>query len=337
MIVSPYISDVFKFLHTLSFRKIANVLLVILSYGCSIILRKPIVWGKPYSISIEPVDFCNLACPECPAGTRQLTRPAQSIDTCLFEKALNEIAPDLTYLMLYFQGEPYLHHNIFSLIRISVQQKIYTAISTNAQLISDSYAEQTVRSGLHRIIISMDGITQEVYESYRRRGKLDKVLEGIKNLRKWREGLNSSIPYIIVQFIVFRSNQHQLSELRAFAKKAGADKVEIKTAQLYDFENGHPLMTDIDRYSRYRKNTSGRYEIKGRLPNHCFRLWNGAVVAASGDVVPCCFDKNSKITMGNVVNQALYDIWKNDRYTQFRQSIFHNRKQYEMCRNCTEK
>jgi radical SAM protein with 4Fe4S-binding SPASM domain len=334
---SPYLSDVWQFLRTLSAGKIMNILRIQLSYGISLLRKKPVVWGNPYSISVEPVDFCNLSCPECPAGTGLLTRPKRSLDAGLFDKILNETAPTLAYLMLYFQGEPYLHRKIFTLIQMSVQRGVYTAISTNAQLINDSYAEQTVRSGLHRIIISMDGITQETYEAYRRKGQLEKVLEGIANLRRWRKRLKSATPFIIVQFIVFRSNQHQLNDVQVFAMTAGADKVEIKTAQLYDFENGNPLMTEIDRYSRYRKTGDGRYEIKSKLPNRCFRLWNGTVITAAGNVVPCCFDKDAAATMGNVDSQPLPYIWKNKRYMQFRQNILHNRKNYNMCRNCTEK
>ena len=331
------IRDIFQFLHTLSVVKIVNAAQIWLSYALSLMMRKPKVWGMPYGVSVEPVDFCNLACPECPAGLRLLTRPKQRMDVGLFNKILDEAGSRMIYLMLYFQGEPYLHRNIFELMRSACQRNIYTAISTNAQLIDDRYAEQTVRSGLHRIIISMDGATQEVYETYRKHGKLDKVLEGIANLRRWREKLKSKTPYIIVQFIVFRTNQHQLNEIEAFAMNAGADKVEIKTAQLYDFENGNPLMTDIDRYSRYRKTEGGRYVIKNRLPNRCLRLWNGTVVTASGNVAPCCFDKDAGIITGNAAEQTLPAIWKNDAYMQFRKSILVNRKQYEMCRNCTER
>ncbi len=334
MNILPHISDVRQFLRALSARKIINASQIHLSYYYSLVTRKATVWGKPYSMSIEPVNFCNLACPECPAGIGQLSRPRQSIDPLLFTKIIGEISSKLMYLMLYFQGEPYLHRNIFELISIAVQRKIYTAISTNAQLISDQYAEQTVRSGLQRIIISMDGITQKAYESYRRKGRLDKVIEGISNLRKWRDQLKSNTPYIIVQFIVFKTNQDQLDKIRSFAMDAGADKVEIKTAQLYNFESGNPLMTDLTDYSRYEKTESGHYVVKSKFPNRCSRIWNGTVVTVSGDVTPCCFDKDAGIVMGNLTNDRLHDIWQNNQYMRFRQNILNNRKMYKICRNC---
>jgi radical SAM protein with 4Fe4S-binding SPASM domain len=330
------ISDIIHFLHTLSVRKTVNALKIYWSYTWSAATRKAVLLGKPYSMSVEPVNFCNLACPECPAGAGQLTRRKQSMDLRLFARILEETAPDLMYLMLYFQGEPYLHRRIFELIHSAVRYRVYTAISTNAQMISDDFAERTVRSGLHRIIISMDGTTQDVYEAYRRKGSLDRVLEGIAGLRKWRKQLKSNTPYIIVQFIVFRTNQHQLAEIHEFAKKAGADKVVIKTAQLYNFENGNPLMTDIGRYSRYGKMPGGHYAVKNKQHNRCFRLWSGTVITASGDVVPCCFDKDADMVMGNLATQPLHRIWNNICYMQFRQNILNNRKGCKICRNCTE-
>ncbi|MDR2036416.1 MAG: SPASM domain-containing protein [Bacteroidales bacterium] len=330
-----FFTDAFCFLRTLTLAKIGNILKINLSYWVSILFRQVILWGKPYSISIEPVNFCNLACPECPAGNVKLTRTLQSIDNATYEKILKE-ASYLTYLMLYFQGEPYLHRNLFGLIRMAFQRGIYTAISTNAQLLNDDYAEKTVRSGLQRIIISMDGITQEAYEKYRHKGDLDKVLEGIQRIREWRKELKSKTPYIVVQFIVFKTNQHQLNKVRSFALAAGADKVEIKTAQLYDFEFGHPLMTDIKAYSRYKKGDDNRYVIKSRLSNRCFRLWNGCVITVSGDVVPCCFDKDADHVMGNVNEQSFHNIWKGRKYFEFRKMILANRKKCNICNNCTE-
>ena len=330
----PAIYDTYQFFRTLTLSKTVNIIKIRISYIWSIIRRKAVTWGRPYSLSIEPVNFCNLACPECIVGANRLTRFRKSLDTQLYNRIIEENCGHMTYLMLYFQGEPFLHARIFDLIRVAVQKRIYTAISTNAQLINDRYAGEIVRSGLQRIIISMDGITQETYEQYRRNGKLTKVLDAVSHIRKWRKQLNRSTPYIVVQFIVFRTNQHELPDVRSFALKAGADKVEIKTAQLYGFENGNPLLTDIDKYARYKKQND-HYVIKSRLPNHCFRLWSGAVITVSGEVIPCCFDKDADYIAGNLCEDSLENIWNGKAAGSFRNRILSDRKQFDMCRNCT--
>ena len=89
------------------------------------------------------------------------------------------------------------------MIRYASQKNIYTATSTNAHFLDDETARKTVESGLDRLIISIDGATQEVYELYRKGGKLEKVLEGTRNVVRWKKQLHSSTPHLIFQFLAF--------------------------------------------------------------------------------------------------------------------------------------
>jgi pyruvate-formate lyase-activating enzyme len=88
---------------------------------------------------------------------------------------------------------------------------IYTATSTNAHYLNDQNARRTVESGLDRLIISLDGTTQDVYQQYRVGGKLEKVLEGTRNVVRWRRELKSSTPRIIFQFLVVRPMSTRLT------------------------------------------------------------------------------------------------------------------------------
>ncbi|MEI2707516.1 MAG: hypothetical protein V9E96_00685 [Chitinophagaceae bacterium] len=90
---------------------------------------------------------------------------------------------------------------------------------------------------LDRLIISIDGTTQDVYSSYRVGGKLDKVLEGAKNIVKWKKELKSKTPFIFFQFLVVKPNEHQIEEVKKLGKEIGVDQVRFKTAQVYDYEN----------------------------------------------------------------------------------------------------
>lgn len=66
-----------------------------------------------------------------------------------------------------------------------------------------------------------------------------------------------------------KPNEHQIEDVKKLAKEIGVDDVRFKTAQIYDYENGNFLMPTIDKYSRYKKNAQGKYEIKNSLDNHC--------------------------------------------------------------------
>ena len=115
-----------------------------------------------------------------------------------FQKVIDEIHEDLAYLILYFQGEPYLNPIFLDAVRYASNENIYAATSTNAHYLTAENASETVKSGLNRIIVSMDGIDQQSYEKYRLGGKLDKVINGIENLVKARKASKSHTPYIIL-------------------------------------------------------------------------------------------------------------------------------------------
>ncbi|MEO7210912.1 MAG: radical SAM protein, partial [Chitinophagaceae bacterium] len=67
-----------------------------------------------------------------------------------------------------------------------------------------------MESGLDRLIISIDGTTQDVYQQYRRGGKLDKVIAGARNIVKWKKELKSKTPFVFFQFLVVKPNEHQV-------------------------------------------------------------------------------------------------------------------------------
>lgn len=182
----------------------------------------------------------------------------------------------------------------------------------------------------------MDGTDQQSYERYRIGGKLENVISGIENLVEARKGLGRKTPFIILQFILFQHNIHQIAEVKSLAKKLGVDKLELKTAQIYDFEKGSGLIPNQQKYSRYRQNDQNGYSIKSDLMNRCWKMWHSCVMTWDGDIVPCCFDKDAKYTMGNIHNQSFTDIWNGPKYQDFRSRLFENRKGIDICENCTE-
>jgi radical SAM protein with 4Fe4S-binding SPASM domain len=254
----------------------------------------------------------------------------------LFKKVIDELHPTLSYLIFYFQGEPYLHPQFLDLVRYSVERKIYTATSTNAHYLTDKNAEATVRSGLDRLIISIDGTSQETYQSYRVGGSLDKVVEGARNVITWKKRLNSTTPHIIFQFLVVKPNEHEIPEVYRLAHELGVDQVKLKTAQIYDYQNGSPLIPKDEKYSRYRQLSNGTYAIKNSFHNHCWKMWHSCVVTWDGKVVPCCFDKDAHHVMGDLTQLSFREVWLSNRYQDFRLSLLRSRSEIEMCKNCTE-
>ncbi len=318
-----------------TYKRVINAGKVICSYYVSKIIKRPVQWGQPISFSVEPTTSCNLRCPQCPSGLRSFSRPTGMLLQPVFERIIKELHATTGYVTFYFQGEPYLNTKFLDMVAFAHQYKLYTATSTNAHYLNEENSRKTISSGLDRLIISIDGTSQETYGKYRLGGQLEKVLEGTKNLVRVKKEMKSSTPHIIWQFIVFKHNEHELGEIKQLAKEYGVDELAIKSAQIYDYENGSNLIPENEAYSRYKREADN-YKFKNKLLNHCWRLWHSCVITWDGKVVPCCFDKDGTYQLGNLGEKSFREIWQSKHYNSFRHQILKGREYIDICKNCSE-
>ncbi len=330
------LSDSYNIIKHVSIGRVVNLIALKSSYILSRIFKKPILWGKPFSLSIEPTTACNLSCPECPSGLKKFTRETGKLDLEFHAKILKSVGSKVFYINYYFQGEPFLHPHFLKLIEQAKLRRIYTSTSTNAHFIDEVKANEIVKSGLDRLIISIDGLTQETYENYRINGKLVKVIEGTKFLIQAKKDLNSQTPHLIFQFLAVKQNEHEIPAIFKLGNEMKIDEVRIKSAQLYDYKNGNVLMPDNEKYSRYKRKQDGTYSLKYKTGNHCWRMWSSSVLTWDGKVVPCCFDKDAQHVLGSVETTDFGLIWESEKYQNFRKMILKNRNEIDICQNCSE-
>lgn len=330
-------NDTLNFLSKLSYKRVVNMLKVWSSYRWSRLTGKPVQWGYPVSISFEPTTSCNLRCPECPSGLRSFTRPTGMLNKNFFKDTIDSIHKEMLYLVFYFQGEPYLNPNFLEMVQYAAGKKIYTATSTNAHYLTKENAAKTVASGLDRLIISIDGTTNDVYRQYRVGGNIEKVLEGARNIVAAKKEAGSKKPFVIFQFLVVKHNEHQMEDVKKLAREIGVDTVWFKTAQVYDYQNDpNNLIPENKKFSRYRQLANGTMVPKNKLDNHCWKLWHANVITWDGMVVPCCFDKDASHQLGDLRQENFKEIWNNKNYRRFRSSLSTGRKNIDICANCSE-
>ncbi len=319
----------------LSFKKVWNACVVLISFYTS---RR---WGhthpgKPIGVSIEPTTACNLGCTECPSGLKMFSRKTGQLRVNDFERWIDSMSSHLIHVNLYFQGEPFIHPDFLRFVEYAHQKRIFTSTSTNGHFITAKLAQEIVSSGLDQLIISIDGVTQEVYEHYRVHGKLDKVIDGARKLVERKRQTRSQTPHLVFQFLVVAPNEHQIPDVLRLADEIGVDEVRLKTAQLYDYLNGNPLLPKNERYSRYVRLEDGTYRVKNALDNQCWRMWSGCVITWDGRVVPCCFDKDATHALGTLNEQSFEEIWNGTSYREFRRNLLESRAGIDICSNCSE-
>ena len=296
----------------------------------------------PSFVSIEPSNRCQLRCPECPVGMRNkiaVGPSARMLSEEELQVILRQTEGCVDTIQFFFQGEPLLNTHLPELITCAHRARVYTIVSTNALAVTPLLARRLMSSGLDRIIVSIDGMSEQSYRQYRVGGSLHKALDGLTMLRQAKDELRSNT-HIELQCLRLKSNEHEWAMMRRAYRKMGADSLTLKTAQFYDYEHGHPLMPTNPRYSRYVLGSDGLYHPKNRLhPTHrsvCHRLWTGCVIDVEGNVRPCCFDKNGRHILGNIHQQSLREIWNSEGAKQFRHEVMYHRSGIAMCSNCTE-
>ena len=187
-----------------SFIKPVNLLVSGYSYLKGSVTGKAQIKGMPVSISTELTNNCNLNCPHCSSGSGLMLRKRGFMDIDLFKKVMKELNPYLYNVSLYFQGEPMLHPLFFSFVANCL--KTNAVVSTNGHYLSEENSEKIVRSGLNKLIISLDGIDQETYSAYRVNGSVKCVIDGLKNVTHAKQRYNSSLK-IEIQFLVNSFNE----------------------------------------------------------------------------------------------------------------------------------
>ena len=327
----------YRFCKTFTFKKACNALLLSLQYYISILLKKPKLSARPISLSIEPANICNLYCPECLTGSGKLLRKKGKILPDDFKRIIDQAYRDLCYLLLYFQGEPFLHPQLVDFICHAKSKGIFVASSTNGHFLSEANAIDIVRSGLDYLIISLDGVTQESYRKYRKGGDFNQVISGIKALVKAKKELKINYPLIELQFIAFQHNEQEIEQFRELGKKLDVDRTVIKSAQIYGLEQSSEILPPENSiHSRYKKNELGKFSPVKKKRKYCWRQWSGAVITWEGDMAPCCFDKEAKYSYGNLKEYCLHELWRSRQAEQFRKTFFQRQNLSEICKDCPE-
>jgi radical SAM protein with 4Fe4S-binding SPASM domain len=325
-----------QLLKSLTLRRVWNAAKILASFLLSAIAKKNIVWGVPPILTIEPTNLCNLRCPLCVTGNGSMTRENGRMDFPAYKRLIDELAGRAIYVVLFHQGEPYINRQFNEFVAYAKQRGLYVTTSSNAHYFDPPTAEATVASGLDTIIISVDGATQESYSHYRVGGSLQKVVDGTHNLVAAKKRLRRKTPYIYLQFIVMKHNEHELAAMEKLAAELGVDRLLKKTVQVETFVEAQEWLPAAERFRRYNL-TEENFAVKNGGKGACPRPWLTTLVNWDGTVVPCCFDKNGEHITGDMQTTPSFGaIWQSEKYRSFRHKLLRDRESIEMCRNCNQ-
>jgi MoaA/NifB/PqqE/SkfB family radical SAM enzyme len=261
-----------------------------------------------------------------------------------FKRIIDEIREYATYLIVGGYGEPFLNRDLIGMLRYAVEAGLYVHLHSNTTLINTpEKVRGLVESGLHFLTTSIDGASQDVYETYRVKGKLNEALEALRNIVAEKRRLKSSRPEIRWQVVVTKQNERQLEEIRRLATEIGVDHFLAKTANLSLLRPQGTADIANELLHRFFPETKAfrRYAVEGRndYRNACASLYKTAVIFWNGDVTACCFDHSGLNAMGNIFESgSLMAVWNGPAYRALRQKVNTDIRQAKpLCYICPER
>lgn len=324
----------YQLIKTFTPKRLWNAAKILSSFTLAAILKRNFVWGVPPVLTIEPTNICNLHCPLCVTGNGTMERANGRMSFDAFTRLIDELGDRVMYVVFFNQGEPFIHRSFTDFIAYAHRRGIYTTTSTNAHYFDAATAEATVRSGLDTMVISVDGATQETYSRYRVGGSLEKVLQGIRNLVTAKRRLRRKTPYLFMQFLLMKHNEHELPAMERLAKELGVDRLLKKNIQVETLAEAREWLPNEERHRRYHLTENDFTAKNGK--GVCIRPWVTTMVNWDGTVVPCCFDKNGHHTTGDLRTASFAQVWESGAYQQFRQSMLTQRDSIDICKNCNQ-
>ncbi len=299
------------------------------------------IWGNPAFITIEPTNACDLECPVCETGAKILGRPKGRMSLPHYQHLVDQITHHTNAIQLYFMGEPFLHHDIYAMIRYAKQQGIFVNIYSNGSVLDP---EQTVASGLDEVNFNISGLTQETHQAYRINSNLERVISNIKALVAARERASVGqpadgkrrTPKINVGLIVMRQNEHEVDEFLRIVPTWGVDRAHVVDPCVRNMTQALTMLPENKKYWFYDEEAFKRGVLKPKYvpDNRCNWIYYSTIITWNGDVVPCCRDATGKHVMGNVFQEEFNTIWNGPKYREFRRKISTQQGSVDICRLC---
>lgn len=275
-----------------------------------------------FAVSIEPTNACNLRCQICYSQNPETFKARNKgyMDWETYKNCIDELS-SLDYpvsLGLNFGGESLLHPKFCDMVSYAKSKGIsQISFNTNGMLLSENIINNLVENKVSKITISLDG-TKEKHESSRIGSDYDTVEKNILNLKRLRG--NSLSPKIFVNLIEYDQSIEEINEFINYWINI-VDSVAISSCIS---ENLQIMNTE--------KFFQGNKIIKKHYCHWPFYylsiLWNG-------DVTSCCHEIGGRIFLGNVVKSKIMDIWKSNKYKEFRrEAITNNFSVSSPCHKC---
>jgi sulfatase maturation enzyme AslB (radical SAM superfamily) len=279
----------------------------------------------PRNVFIEASSKCQLRCPLCDTPARKERPGVIGWGTLTFRdfRRFLDRHPQVKSIGLSTHGELFLNQELPGIMRYASDKGVELSGISNLNTLKPATAECMVRSGFARLMVSIDGTDQRVYEMYRRGGKLLRVLTNIRLINRLKDKYKSLFPALTWIFVAFDHNEHQIAQARAMA-------VGLRMSFLVRF-SWEPGVKVKDRQAVVRRREFGaasRQEFAQKYKKAyfapCLQVWKSPQINWDGKLLGCCM--NQRLSFGNVLRSGLLRCMASPSYREWQDVIVGKRR-----------
>lgn len=281
----------------------------------------PEAWEKidfPLEIALELTNHCNLRCVMCPNPT--LKRNKGYMEEGTFKKIIEDISKERGFLFMpQGFGEPLLHRKFSEFTKMASHWGIKPIVVLSNGMLLNEATLLSMLDSVDILIVTIDGVKAETYESIRVGGNLEKVTRNVDQFLKMRG--DRKRPYLVLRIIDMKGTEQEIPKFKECWWNKIRETDIIQVAGYNDWAGS--IHSETTR-------------VKGKEQRHpCRMLWKNLTVFHNGQVTPCCYDAEGELSIGNVVNQSIQELWNGTALTEIRDiHLAHRFEQIPICQRC---
>jgi len=279
---------------------------------------KPFTSLRHPEVRYEVTDHCNAVCIMCPRDKHENGRPHGIMDLEKYKRSIDEIvALGAKKIVLTGFGEPLIDRTLEQKIAHAKSYHLNTYIITNGSLITRARAKSLIEAGLDEMRVSFYGMRPETYNVVMERLDYHVATSNLLGFLEERASRGMKKPKLELSYLVMKENESDVEPFKEFWEPR-ADAIEIWKP--HNFGDGRSYR---ERHQALEMKTT------------CGRPENGPLqIQWNGEVIPCCYDYNNQIILGNAFEAPVLDILNGEKYRLLRWA--HRNKEFKLFPYCDQ-
>ena len=318
-------------------------------------------FNGPYRITVDVHNKCDLGCIMCPSHSNLLGNKSHiaqkwyeySLSFKSFKNLIEDVVSiNVRSISICGGGEPFLHPEIISFIKLVKDNGLECSIFTNGVHINKSKVDKLIEIGLDRIILSLHAGDIETYLKIHPESNKDcfiRISDWLEYLKNVKQREHISRPKIKLRAVVTNKNYNRLDLLSDFAANNDVDFLEFKIAYLpFDIfkrelalsenqikdlifnlkkinknisirNNIASFVSTLQRRINYDKDLKDKGKTCLRKKMFCFKPWASGTILTDGTVLSCIYNAEA---IGNINNESFSKLWFSNKYNKFRNNLY---------------